>query len=209
MAERTTVLNSLIQFDRPIEQICADLGTFPWDCPHELVTLAAEHIRNVLARLSSGDLTPDAVYEWANAVEMREDIAYEERCHEEIVEALFVLAFPLLNGPLDADEIARLVASLSNRAEVTPEIAGSTGPQMHDDVKFHTLEEALSQLPPGTPFFIPDEMLAHFFPPWASLGELDPESLDAAKRFGERFGCTVTYDSFMGHWCFTKPKHPN
>jgi hypothetical protein len=114
MTDRTSVLNSLIQLDRPIDQIRAELRTFPWDFPDELVTLTAEHIRSVLTRLNSGTLTPDMVCEWADAIEMREDIGYEERHHEEIVEALFVLAYPLLNGPLKHDEIVRLLASLSN-----------------------------------------------------------------------------------------------
>jgi len=209
MVDRTTALHSLIRFDRPIQQIRAELSIFPWDSPTELVKLTAEHIHSVLSRLESGDLAPDAVWEWADAVEMREDIRYEERYHEEIVEALFVLASPLLNGPLNHDEIAKLVASLSKWTDVSAEIVGGTGPKMRDDIKFDTLQEALNQLPPGTPFFIPDEMLAYFFPPWASSGELYPRSIEAAKRFGEGFGCTLTYDSIMGHWCFTKPKQPN
>jgi hypothetical protein len=114
MAARTDVLYSLIRLDRPIDEIRAELLTFPWGHPQELVTLTAEHIRSVLTRLTSGTLTADLVCEWADAIEMREDIGYEERFHEEIVEAIHVMADPLLNGPLDCGEVARLLASLAN-----------------------------------------------------------------------------------------------
>src|ERR1700758_5303847 len=110
MTDRASVLNSLIQPDRPIDQIRAELRTFPWGHPNELITLTAEHIRSVLTRLTSGTLSADTVCKWADAIEMREDIGYEERYHEEIVEAISALAYPLLNGALDPDEIARLFA---------------------------------------------------------------------------------------------------
>ncbi len=80
---------------------------------------------------------------------------------------------------------------------------------MGDDLNFDTLDEALRQLPPETPFFLPDEALAFCFPPWASDGQVDLQSLDAAKQFGERFGCIFTYDSFMRSWCFTKKRVSN
>jgi hypothetical protein len=77
------------------------------------------------------------------------------------------------------------------------------------DVEFDNLADVLTQLPRGTPFFVSDEVLAIWFPPWTSMGNLDPESLDAAERFGERFGCTITHDAHMGQWCFTKPPPPS
>jgi len=113
MIDRTTVLNSLIRLDRPIGEIRAELSTFPWDSPSELVTLTAEDIRSVLTRFTSGTLTASEVSEWADAIELREDIAFEARYHEEIVDAIFFMADPQLNGPLNQNEISRLVALLS------------------------------------------------------------------------------------------------
>lgn len=68
-----------------------------------------------------------------------------------------------------------------------------------------TLEEALQHLPPATPFFIPDEVLAKWFPPWFGAGSPHPDSLVSAEKFASRFGCTFGYDDHMQNWCFIKP----
>ena len=68
----------------------------------------------------------------------------------------------------------------------------------------NSLEELLPQLPPETPFFIPDEALSLMFPPGVSGGVLDDGSRAAAAVVAERFGCIFFYDPNMGEWCFMR-----
>ena len=72
-----------------------------------------------------------------------------------------------------------------------------------------SLDSILERLPQATPLFVPDELLAIWFPPWFGAGTPDPDSLKSAEEFGARFGCTFGFDAFMKNWCFTKPPTSN
>ena len=50
---------------------------------------------------------------WADLIECREDIDYQSERDEEILEAIYVLANPALNGPLDEALTDQVIASLS------------------------------------------------------------------------------------------------
>jgi hypothetical protein len=80
---------------------------------------------------------------------------------------------------------------------------------MVDDCEFGSLTEILEALPHATPFFVPDELLILWFPPWLGAGTPDPDSLKTAEEFGAKFGCTFGYDAFMQNWYFTKPPISN
>ena len=69
----------------------------------------------------------------------------------------------------------------------------------------NSLEELLPQLPPETPFFIPDEALSLMFPPGIAAGLLDDESRMAAEVMAARHGCRFQYDANMREWCFIRP----
>ncbi|GMO37890.1 hypothetical protein TM233_54540 [Bradyrhizobium sp. TM233] len=63
---RESILSSLVEFDAPVQQLKAALGTLTWDCA-PVVTLMRSHISAVLERYSScpralfqrGDRCPD------------------------------------------------------------------------------------------------------------------------------------------------------
>jgi len=76
---------------------------------------------------------------------------------------------------------------------------------MTDDGEFSSLTEILEALPPATPFFVPDELLVLWFPPWIGAGSPNPASLESAEAFGAKLGCTFGYDPHMQNWCFVKP----
>jgi hypothetical protein len=73
-----------------------------------------------------------------------------------------------------------------------------------DEPSGNTLEELLPQLPPGTPFFIPDEILSLWCPPGVAAGILDDASRLAAEQTAAKFGCHFQYDPKMGEWCFIR-----
>ncbi|PIT05709.1 hypothetical protein TSA1_36995 [Bradyrhizobium nitroreducens] len=98
---RESVLSSLIQFDVPVAQLKAELGTLTWDCA-PVVTLLRSHIAAVLDRYSRGEIDAPTVEDWANLVECREDIGFEAGFEELIDAAIFDLANPILNGELSA-----------------------------------------------------------------------------------------------------------
>jgi hypothetical protein len=68
-----------------------------------------------------------------------------------------------------------------------------------------TLEDLLSRLPHATPLFVPEELLAFWFPPWFGAEGPNPDCIKAAEERAGKMGCTFGYDTRMQDWCFIKP----
>ena len=75
--------------------------------------------------------------------------------------------------------------------------------------KFNSLTAILENLPPETPFFVPDEVLELWFPPWIEVGSPDPVCLAAARCAGALFGCSFSFDDRAQLWCFIKAANSN
>jgi hypothetical protein len=73
----------------------------------------SEHIRDVLLRFSSGELSADIVCDWASTVEMRDDIEYDAKYSDEIADALRELSDPVFSAPLDGEAVVRLLKTLA------------------------------------------------------------------------------------------------
>lgn len=76
--ERRSIIRSLVELDRPVAELEKLLAPLPWDYPTALVTLTYDHIRSVLLRFLAGNLEAKDVEEWADLVEMRDDIEFAE-----------------------------------------------------------------------------------------------------------------------------------
>lgn len=109
---RVSVLSDLITFGKPIEVLVAIVGDVGWS-ETPVVVLTTDHILSVLRRFQAGNLTAADVEVWADLIECREDIDYQPERYEEILEAIYVLANPVLNGPLDEALTDQVIASLS------------------------------------------------------------------------------------------------
>src|ERR1700709_2390147 len=96
---RHAILSSLIKFDAPVADLTAALATLSWDA-EPVVTLTRQHIAAVLERFARRDIGADALEEWANLVECREDIGFEAGHEDVVAGAIHDLANPELSGPL-------------------------------------------------------------------------------------------------------------
>jgi hypothetical protein len=54
----------------------------------------------------------------------------------------------------------------------------------------NSLTAILEGLAPETPFFVPDEILILWFPPWLKAGDPDPVCLTSAQEAAALFGCS-------------------
>jgi hypothetical protein len=111
---RTSQLEELLHFSRPVADVLSDLSAFGWDSDEELVILEAAHISTVLNRFLSGEISVTDVEDWANAIECREDIGLLEGAP--VADALDELANPLLTRPLTRQSAAEWVAALGGAA---------------------------------------------------------------------------------------------
>ena len=63
--------------------------------------MTIDHIQSVLERYVRGGLSAAEVEDWADLIECRDDISYEEHRMETIKELIFELANPVLSGRLN------------------------------------------------------------------------------------------------------------
>ncbi|RWP93926.1 MAG: hypothetical protein EOR12_01465 [Mesorhizobium sp.] len=105
--ERRSIIRSLVELDRPVAELEKLLAPLPWDYPTALVTLTYNHIQSVLLRFLSGNLEAKDVEEWADLVEMRDDIEFAEDRTKEVVH---MLSTPQIHFPIDG-QLARLLLS--------------------------------------------------------------------------------------------------
>lgn len=109
---RRTVLIDLVSFAQDITMLKGNLARFAWDSEEELAVLEKRHLVNVLTRFLNGQLSGDDVMEWANAIELREDIAIESGSENLVKDIIFDLANPEINYKLDSIRARRYIESL-------------------------------------------------------------------------------------------------
>lgn len=97
---REETIRSLVIFDRPLDELRERVASFPfdWDGP-PLGTVRRKHVLAVLARWQSAELSPEEVEDWANLVEVRDDL-FHDPADPAVADAVFALANPLLQGQL-------------------------------------------------------------------------------------------------------------
>lgn len=74
--DRSTVIETLLNFSRPLDELQRQLSGFDWDFEGVPIVLHPDHIVHVLGRYLSGELTASMVERWANLIEGREDLSY-------------------------------------------------------------------------------------------------------------------------------------
>ena len=99
LEERIRLLRDLIRCALPVAVTAEALSRLPWDTEEPLVVLTPSRCVAVLDRFLRGELSPGQVEEWADALEVRDDIELESEIVEETVHCL---ANPVLVGPLTA-----------------------------------------------------------------------------------------------------------
>ena len=106
---RRDVLKDLINFKGDLSLLEKELTKFEWDSDEELVVLKLTHLENVLNRYLSDEIPKNEVCDWANTIEMREDIGINPEMENAIKELLFELANPEITYELTAQRASDLL----------------------------------------------------------------------------------------------------
>lgn len=97
MSERKEILRKLIRLEGEFLPLVRRLRQLPWDSEESPVLLTRSNVVAVLDRYLVGGLSEDDLENWANEIEGREDIDFDEVSKD----AIFELANPLLNRALN------------------------------------------------------------------------------------------------------------
>ncbi len=113
---REKLIRKIIDFDDAINQHIKEISTYGWDSDRELVILSKTDIANILQKFSSGEISKQELDKWANFIECREDIGFEEPRREALQEIIHWLANPDLGYEVNANLILRIEEALTTNA---------------------------------------------------------------------------------------------
>lgn len=111
MNDALEIIDKLIRFSDDREKISQELTKIDWDYDGEPVVLTKSIVEAVLGRYAIGELNSDDIEWWANAIEGREHVRFEEENTGKIESAVFSLANPVLEG---FDNYEKLVSTVKN-----------------------------------------------------------------------------------------------
>ena len=94
---RTMVLEALLNLQMDTSRLKDELRKFKWDCEEELVILGRDHLKKILNEYLNGQLREGTLNEWAELIEMRDDIGFEPENEDLLKEIIFELANPDIN----------------------------------------------------------------------------------------------------------------
>ncbi|HBA70776.1 MAG TPA: hypothetical protein DER40_06405 [Geobacter sp.] len=106
MMSQKETLEDLVEFRKTPEELQDALKGFPWDS-EELVQLGRQHVSTVLKRYLAGEISTQEVDDWANLIECRDDIDYED-----VADVLHILANPLITNELTSAVAAQFIEEL-------------------------------------------------------------------------------------------------
>jgi len=121
---RKQLLEALLVSETPTDSLLSALAEFGWDCEEELVLLRCDHVAAMLRRFLSGEISGRNVSDWADAVEGRDDIGFDEGDEEILTDVIYELANPELTRALSSETAAEWTCRLESRRERVTE-AGS------------------------------------------------------------------------------------
>lgn len=105
---RRRILSDVLNFSYSWPVLAERLRSVPVSQDLPLVVVSPEHVVATLNKFLGGELTALDVEEWANILEMREDIG----CSGDTKEAVWELANPLLTQALNESGARRIISRL-------------------------------------------------------------------------------------------------
>lgn len=102
MRTRNEILSDLVANKGEIAGLTEELSHYSWDCEDPLYTINPDDIYKVLNQYSQGNVDSKTIEDWANAIESRDDLDFE---NEEIHEIITEIANPVLFGNISDERV--------------------------------------------------------------------------------------------------------
>jgi hypothetical protein len=113
MTRRQECLSELIHIGEGYEKAKEELATMPWDCEVPEIVLTLNDTFEIMKRFINGQIAAALLEDWADSIELRDDIGYEESNRAKIKEIIFSLANPELTNPITIASVASLMKTIS------------------------------------------------------------------------------------------------
>lgn len=109
---KASILLDLLHFKNNIDTLRNMLSQIDFDSETELVSMSRDDILEILQRSLDKKISFLELEEWANLIECREDIGFED---EKTQEMIFKLANPYLYGELDEKQVLSYLNELDEK----------------------------------------------------------------------------------------------
>ena len=109
---KTSILLDLVHFKNNIDALKNMLSQIGFDSETELVSMSRDDIVEILQSSLDKKISFLELEEWANLIECREDIGFED---EKTQEMIFKLANPYLYGKLDEKQVLSYLNELDEK----------------------------------------------------------------------------------------------
>lgn len=106
------ILLDLVHFKNNIDTLRNMLSQIGFDSETELVSMSRDNIVEILQRSLDKKISFLELEEWANLIECREDIGFEDKKTQEMI---FKLANPYLYGELDEKQVLSYLNELDEK----------------------------------------------------------------------------------------------
>lgn len=115
MHRRTEILREIVQFARPAEPLWRELSSFGWDCDDESVRLVfkKKELIAVFDRFLAGKISPQELEDWAEGLEGRDDVTFEEEDSELMRDMLFRISSPAITQALTMQSVTQMKHELT------------------------------------------------------------------------------------------------
>lgn len=110
MRSRKDILLDLINFKKGIKELEIELKEYSWDSEKIEVIVSNKQMVSVLNRFVSGKISKSDFIDWANALECRDDIDYND---DRLQDIICELATPELYGGISIHRINEIIESIS------------------------------------------------------------------------------------------------
>jgi len=97
---RTAALRALVRLETTPRAAITALARYSWDADEDLMILTLADLRRMLNKYLNAELTEDEWQLWAEALEGRDDVGFDEESGELVKEFIFQSATPEIFEPL-------------------------------------------------------------------------------------------------------------
>lgn len=109
MRSRKEILSDLIFLQGSIEVLQKELAQYSWDIETPVLKINVEDFSNILKRSINNEIDFETLTNWANALECRDDLEFE---NEEMQEVIFELVNPEINGEITKERLNEIIIEL-------------------------------------------------------------------------------------------------
>jgi len=94
MRNREDILHDLVHLKGNLSDLADEISQFPWDIEQPILTISKVDFFSILNKCLNNEITLNELEHWANMIECRDDLGFED---DRIQETIFELANSEIN----------------------------------------------------------------------------------------------------------------